>query len=367
LADVVGTVFIAGHVALTRLGRSMPGTKVKNAIKRVDRLLGNVHLHSEIALFYIRLVARVSLAGERRPILLIDWTDIGTLWTALTVTLVTQGRGLVVWNEVHPRRKTNNPNAETAVLRRLHSMLPSNCKPILVSDAGFRGPWLRKVVAQDGWDFIGRVRGRVLVRQARGPWVKVKRLWTQATQRPKVLGVHRLAKYLPFEASLVCVWKNRSKKSLPAAGRRKKHAIRSAREPWILATSMKQASAADVVSLYGLRMRIEQTFRDQKCPKFGWGLDQVRTKSRERVSVYMLIATLAHYIAVLVGMLAEQANIHLDYQANTTTSKRVLSLARLGYEIIRRGLSGPAPWEELRFNFLAPDIATYQAKNRGDP
>lgn len=356
LADVVAAVFTASHLALTQVGRALRGAKVKNAIKRVDRLLSNAHLHVELGLFYVQLVRRV-LPKNDRPVLLIDWTDIGTQWAALVVTLVSHGRGLVLCSEVHARRKENDPRVESSMLQMLQKLLPTGCRPILVSDAGFRGPWLRKVIAL-GWDFVGRVRGRVSVRRVgTHSWASVKGLWRQATQRPTDLGRYALARYLPIEARLVCVRKHmtRAHKGLPKVGRRKKRAIRGAREPWILATSMHTAPASDLVGLYALRMRIEQTFRDEKCPKLGLGLDQVRTKKRKRIEVYLLLAALAHYIAFLVGLVAEHANLHWDFQANTCRDRRVLSLPRLGRELIRRGVHFPLP----RLSMLNWDVATY--------
>ena len=344
VAKVTAAVLIVSRLALTLVGRGIAGvTTAKGGIKCVDRLLGNIKLQAEIGLFYARIASRMVPPRKKgRPILLIDWTDIGTLWAALVVTLVTEGRGVVLCSEVHPRKKENSPRVESSVLKKLKGLLPEGCKPILVSDAGFRGPWLRKVVAE-GWDFVGRVRGRVFVRRPGArEWFSVKNLWNSATPAPKDFGQFSLARYLPLDARVIGVWKNKrrkcSKKRLPKVGHRKQKAIRSAKEPWILATSLKGESAREVVRLYALRMRIELTFRDQKCPRFGLALDQIRTKNRKRVEVYLLLATLAHYVAMFIGRAAEERGLHLDYQANTVTARRVLSWARLGREILLRAL-----------------------------
>ncbi len=143
---------------------------------------------------------------------------------------------MILCSEVHPRRKENNPRVESSVLKKLEKLLPTDSKPILISDAGFRGPWLRKVVAK-GWDFVGRVRGRVRVRMEGGEkkWVPVKQLWGQATRTARNLGLYSFAKYLPFEARVVVIWENKRKrhKALPSVGRRSRKAIRAAREPWV--------------------------------------------------------------------------------------------------------------------------------------
>jgi hypothetical protein len=340
VVKVTAAVLVASRLALSLVGRSVSGPlKAKHGIKCVDRLLGNAHLHKELGAFYERLGQRL-IHGDERPVLLIDWTDIGTRWSALVVTLVSEGRGIVLCSEVHPRKKENNPRIESSILKRLARLLPKDCKPILISDAGFRGPWLRKVVAAD-WDFVGRVRGRVRVqRVGDSQWVPVKQLWTHATASAKDLGQHSIARYLPVEARVVVVWKNKRKRKnrLPKVGRRQRKAIRAAREPWVLVTSLGHASANSIVELYALRMRIELTFRDQKCPRFGLALDQVSTDNLRRVEVYVLLATLAHYVATLIGRAAERDGIHRDYQANSTRARRVLSWPRLGREILLRAL-----------------------------
>jgi hypothetical protein len=57
------------------LGRSLAGVaRVKHQIKAVDRLLGNGRLHRERADIY-RALARTLLAGTRRPLIIVDWSD----------------------------------------------------------------------------------------------------------------------------------------------------------------------------------------------------------------------------------------------------------------------------------------------------
>ena len=95
VARVTATVVSCSRLALSLAGRALPGAlKAKNGIKCVDRLLGNARLHLEVFLFYVRLAQRV-VPRERRPVLLIDWTDIGAHWSALVVTLVSEGRGVI--------------------------------------------------------------------------------------------------------------------------------------------------------------------------------------------------------------------------------------------------------------------------------
>lgn len=338
LFEVVGAVHVSRRLSLTPLGRTL-GRPIhsKNAVKCVDRLLGNARLLREVPLFFSAL-ARNLILNEERPVVLIDWTDVGKGWAALVATLVTGGRGVVIYAQVHPRKRENNPRIESSFLRGLQDVLPRGAKPILVTDAGFRGPWLTKVMRL-GWDFVARVRGRVQVRAAgSSEWAAVKSLWQRTNATPKDFGRASLARYLPVECRLVAIRKGRRKRrtqrKLPAIGIRKKRSIRSAWEPWILATSLYEAPPAKVVELYALRMRIEETFRDAKCPRFGWALDQVRVKTAGRLTILLLLAALAHYVAVLVGATAEAAGLHVRFQANTVRIRRVLSLPHLGQLVL---------------------------------
>lgn len=335
VSRAVAAVVRGGRATLTGIGRAMEGRSPKHFIKAADRLLGNVLLHSELALFYLAL-CRHALPREGRPVLLIDWTDIGTLWAVLTVTLVSEGRGVVIYSQGYRRRRENDPRLEASCLRALAKLLGSQ-KPIVVADAGFRGPWMRKVRAA-GWDFVGRVRGRTLVRlPGEKDWQRTKSLWSMSTTRPRCLGLCELARSSPELARLVLVCRRaNSKKALPKIGRRKKKHIRSAREPWVLTTSLEDATAKEIVGLYSKRMRIEETFRDQKCPRFGWGLDQARTRCLKRINVLLMLAALAHYVALLIGATAEAHGIHRRFQANTARKYRTLSLCRLAHELLLR-------------------------------
>jgi len=280
------------------------------------------------------------MAKVARPVLLVDWTDIGTLWSALVVTYVTQGRGLTLCWEVHPQGQKNSAKIESKLLARIAALLPAGAKPVVVADAGFRGPWFKKV-RERGWDFVGRIRGRVAVRSEDGKWHDVKSLWAGARRTPRDLGDFELARYRPVRARLISLLpkrKPKKQKALPRVGRRTKRAIQSAREPLILATSLRTATPKEVAELYRSRWRIEMTFRDQKCSRFGLGLDAVRTKKLQRARAYVLLAVLAHFVAFILGAEAEQAGLAPQFQANTVRNRRVLSWPRLGCELLRHAL-----------------------------
>jgi len=164
LAKTVEALVLGGKACLTSLGRSRPGSaQVKHQIKAVDRLLGNTHLHGEVAGVY-RALARGVLGRIRRPVLVVDWSDFecskGRKWAMLKAGVAVGGRCFVVFSRVFPFRRYNSPEAHREFLLGLSRVLPPGCKPIVVTDAGFRGPWFRDV-EKLGWDWVGRIRNKI--------------------------------------------------------------------------------------------------------------------------------------------------------------------------------------------------------------
>ena len=172
LVRIVGALLNGGKLTLTHLGRHRAGRAfVKHHIKAVDRLLGNAHLHRERRGVYAAL-ARTVLGDVTRPVILVDWADsaLEHKQLILKAAVPVKGRAISIDEEVHPMRRYNNASTHRRFLERLKSVLPVGCRPIVVTDAGFRGPWFRDVEAF-GWDWVGRIRNRIkYLRPETGRW-----------------------------------------------------------------------------------------------------------------------------------------------------------------------------------------------------
>lgn len=68
----------------------------------------------------------------------------------------------------------------------------------------------------------------------------------------------------------------------------------------------------------------------------------------ERYTVWLLISSLASFIAWIVGYAAEQKKLHYDFQANTYRHRRVLSFFYLGCQIIRKKIDVVIQLHEIR-------------------
>lgn len=350
--DVASALLRGGRLTLTALGRSMSGhVAPKHNIKKVDRLLGNKRLHQERETFF-RAIAHVLLAGASRPIVLVDWTELDDDKCALAAAVPSDGRALPIYLEVHPKTKLSDPSVESCFLDALRRVLPAECKPVIVTDAGFRNPWL-KAVAKLGWDFLGRVSANVLVTEEDG-WVRASTFYDRACSKPKNLGPRTVAKTNPIDARLVILKerakgrKHSSAKGNPRASAANRKCKKRAQDPWLLITSLTKRAARRVVAMYRTRMQIEEVFRDAKNHRFGWSFEDARSRSRARLATLLLIASMAMLALTIVGRCAEMLGIHRSYQANTTRHKRVLSLFVLGKLIVERGTLAFLTWKTLR-------------------
>jgi hypothetical protein len=106
--------------------------------------------------------------------------------------------------------------------------------------------------------------------------------------------------------------------------------------PWVLATSREDLSAKQVITLYALRMQIEETFRDTKNIRDRWSFRHALARSKSRYAIFYLLAALAGFILTVIAMAAENKQRHLRYQANTIRDGRVLWLLYLGKAILAR-------------------------------
>jgi hypothetical protein len=166
-------------------------------------------------------------------------------------------------------------------------------------------------------------------------------LYGLATLAPQDIG-HECQLYTcsqTIKARLVLFWMRRK----PGPPRRARSAAAAAarasgHDPWLLATSLTDVTPEQVVCAHALRMNIEETFRDAKNHRFGWSLRHVRSKSAERLTILLLLATptLAIIATTMLGFEAERQQLYRGYQANTV-KHRVLSFFVLGLAAIRRG------------------------------
>lgn len=333
---LVEGIIRGGRLSPATIGRVLSGGALpKHGIKRVDRLLGNPKMVGD-RLFFFLAVAHRLLRGCARPVIVVDWTQAGGRHVALVAAVPIGGRALPIYIEVHPLKKLGNAAIEERFLCALKAIVPSECRSVIVTDAGFKGPFFQAVLDQ-GWDFLGRIRGTTKAISSVGETISKEEFYARASITPIELGSFGLFVKQQIPCRLILVRKRRrpGPKRPPPACKEERETRQAALDPWLLATSMSDGDAASVVGIYARRMQIEETFRDTKNHRFGWSLADVRLSTPQRTAVLLTLAALAFLVVTLIGMAAERRGAHRAYQANTE-KRRVLSFLVLAAAILRR-------------------------------
>lgn len=350
LIPVISAIIKSKKLQLTQLGRSLSGKATeRSGIRLIDNLLGNPFYQKQSITLYLSICTRV-IGATSNPEIIVDWSSLpnshlktkGGEQCVLRAVLAARGRGITLYEEVHPKKKENNHKVHKHFLKNLHSILPEGCCPCILTDAGFKNPWFKAVSAL-GWDYVGRIRGLTHYDDGHG-FRPVSELFPQATKKPNYLGFWSIAKTNTMPHHVILYKgtpKGRHKmtktKKIDNSKGSQKHS-KGWREPWLLVTSLAAGEncPAIAVNKYKKRMTIEENFRDTKSSKYGFSFDNNETIIPERFTVWMLLAALASLVAWITGVAAEQLNLHYDFQANTYKHRRVLSFFYLGCQLIRK-------------------------------
>jgi len=324
------------RLTLTHIGRSIRNqVSAKHNIKKVDRLLANPMLHQERFSIY-KSLSQQFLTPVKTPVILVDWSDLTPTRShfLLRATLAVKGRPITLYEEVH--EQLDNRKTHERFLLKLQQLLPKNAKPILVTDAGFRGTWIKLVLALE-WDFVARIRGNTLIaNSADSPWFSCKKLMTTATAKVQdfqsmcVIFAQKINCRLCLVKKLP---KGRHQKNINGTYSKRKKCqenARSGKEPWLIATSIKSCSAETIIDYYAARMQIEESFRDTKNSRYGLALRFTGTRTTERLTILMLMAHIATLVLYLIGLAAEVNQMQFQMQSNSVKKRRVLSPVYLG-------------------------------------
>jgi len=320
---------------VTAIGRNFDSeTSEKHGIKRADRLLRNEALQAEAPLIYAAMT-RLLRQGQK-PLILVDWSNADTekRHFILRASLALEGRPLTLHQVVVPIDEYTCPHVHKAFLHRLKQVLPADFKPVIITDAGFKVPWFKQI-RKLGWHYIARVRGnQTLQLPGQNDFVTVAKVYKKARSTPQLLGEVQLTKARQYRTQAVLVgtgWKLRKSD---------KH--KQYKEPWLLVSSLPNCFgyATKIAKCYGKRMQIEESFRDQKSQTYGLGSEAHRTYKRERLEVLLLLAALANWLHYMIGLAAELAGKHLQFQANSIKHRRVLSFNYLGLRLSKAARLG---------------------------
>lgn len=348
-------------LTVVNLGRGIENNvKVKHNINRMNRLVGNQKLHDDRIQLYSHLAKRI-LGSKKNPIITIDWSAVtpGGHEQLIRATVSAKGRPFVIYESVCTNETYNSPVVHKQFLQELKMVLPKNCKPVILTDAGFGVSWF-KLVLDMGWNFLGRIRNKTIFRfKGELKHKSCLGLYRSATVKPtyvgEVLFTHKklpcyfhLIKKDKIGRKVVNLWGKKSKRTNSLRCERKE------RDPWLLVTSLskKECNSKKAVKLYESRMQIEESFRDLKNYRNGFAMRASRSTCVKRFDILILISTIATYILWLVGLTSKRMNYHYGLQTNSIKDKDVLSVLTIGKYSLRR------------FKFLKHQLLTSEAQIR---
>lgn len=340
LMDVAIGVQRSGNLALSAIGRSLPGeSKIKHKIKKVDRLEGNVNLYTELKELYEGLSNYIFkyIAKECSTPIIIDlcYLKDNRKVQMLSAEIPLKGRSLPVYREVFESGELSGRAKD--FITNLSKCIPIEREVIVLMDAGFSEDWF-SAIENKGWYWLTRVRqGKSIKLTPDSEWLETKDFLSTIGEKSKHYKEAFLMKTYARPCRLVTK-KNPEKntkaryKKLPrnynaGSGDYK----RSAKEPWILATNLESKfNTTQIINFYKKRMQIEESFRDLKSHQFGLCARYVKTDCVYRWGVKMILGAIVQVIYWIVGVVAYSQNFHSAFQANTVKDRKVFSYFFLG-------------------------------------
>jgi Transposase DDE domain len=321
LAGATFGVMTAASLAVAMIGHALAqarGLVTKHAVKQVDRLLSNngINVWDSFAHWVPH-----QLAGRQDILVAMDWTDFDHDDQATLVLGLATSRGraapllwLTVWKEELKNRRNDY---EDACLRRLSELAPPGCRVTILAVRGFGDQKLFAFLDKLGFDYVIRFRGNIGVTDADGQ-TKPATEWVGKGGRARKLRDARVTAKGQQVGAVVCVY------------------AKGMKEPWCLATSLREATAATLINHYAKRWTIEPQFRDTKDLQFGMGLSSTRIGEPMRRDRLLLISAFATALLTLLGAVGESLGMDRLLKSNTSKT-RTHSLFRQGcmlYDLI---------------------------------
>ena len=342
--DVATGVQHSQQLSITAIGRHLKSdAQLKHRIKKVDRLLGNKQLYSELSDIYNGLsqyVFRYIAQDKVSPIVidlcfLKDDQDI----QMLSAEIATQGRTIPLYREIFI--KAFLKGREKKFISKLSQCIPPERDVLIIMDAGFGDDWF-EAIESEKWYWLVRARsGKHVKLSESDEWKEASELFNKIGTRAKCYESAHITKSRPRGCRVITKRGYvSSKRKKPAKLPRNYNSAngnyqRLAKEPWILATNLpKKYNTTQVINAYKKRMQIEESFRDIKNPRYGLSGRHIETRCAYRWSIFMLLAAIAQITLWIIGIIGHSQGFQKIFQSNTVKNKKVFSYFYLGKLIV---------------------------------
>jgi hypothetical protein len=289
--------------------------KAQSRVRRLRRFLANGHV--SVRAYYDGLIRQALAAwGDQRLYLVLDATTLAGRLVILRVSLVYRGRAVPVAWQVYERKSVSLPfKAYRAILAHVCTLLPEGAEVVLLGDRGFRTTALMRFCRkqQPTWHFRLRLKANQLVNLADGRVLALGQLGLKGGQVGFLHGV-RVGKerYGPIEVAMA--W-----------------AEKEGAEPWFVASD--EFADHETLADYGLRMDVEQEFRDDKSG--GFQLEDSQLEDAESVARLLLVMSVACLHLVSLGTWVVESEQRPSVDGHWS---RGLSYLQIGWRYLRRAI-----------------------------
>ena len=221
-------------------------------------------------------------SDERRVVLALDATTLGTRFTVLSISLVLRGTALpIAWVILPACTKGTWRPHWLALLEQLRGAFPPHWQVLVTADRGLYAKWLYLAIQANGWH----------------PFLRINQ---QGTARaPEHTNFHPLGHFVPTRG---CAWRGPVELFRTKAARLSCTLLaywdEQHTDPWLVVTDL-DAETVDVV-WYGLRGWIEQLFKDLK--RGGWQWQDTQMTDPERAARWWLVLAVATVQVVALGV-----------------------------------------------------------------
>lgn len=312
-------------LSISNIGRSiakLSETNDANGIKLADRFLGNEKVETDLLM---KRWAGHVMSGYDDLLINIDWTEFDTdHHSTLSASLQTYNSRSIplLWRTINKdNKKGNMNNVEDDILNDILEVI-SDLSPksvIIVADRGFMDSKLMKYIKEElGYDFVIRIKSNIFVTDKDGE-TRYSRDWAPKDGTQKIIkdGYITSAR---FPVNTILCSEDRRNSDNSAFGY------------FCLASSL-DSLIFDIDDIYGGRFSCEETFRDIKDIRTGFGMSFFRTKNEGRRDKLLLLGSISLYLIEKIGETAEEIGLDKNTTQSNNRKRRRFSLRTVGFRI----------------------------------
>ncbi|NSW84124.1 MAG: transposase [Syntrophothermus sp.] len=219
-----------------------------------------------------KVLARTIIGPRKLALVALDWTDLRDgKHQALVAGIITKGRALPVFWRVVPKAKLtlNQNRIEENFVSALRKILPRDCKVVILADRGFARVTFFQHLERLKFKFVVRTQTKVWVESESFKGTLGTLKIPRGTKRD--LGITRYHKAAKWPVRIVVCFDVKQK------------------EPWLLATNVKDEPLSKIVAWYGCRMEVDEFFKDLKNERNGFKLRGLELSSPGRYNRLLLL------------------------------------------------------------------------------